>query len=508
MITEKEFEDILCKYPELIEPDLRLKDRQAHIYGRRMDIVFEDKFNRTLIIELKRGPIKDEHIGQILSYEGILLSSENPTIRVMLIGNRVPPNIRNSLDHHGIAWKEITISYLIEFLTAKNDLETLKLFERKDSVEERNNQLTETSWNSDLIHSVPIRGDDPALIKSKHQIKWEKQFNILVQYRKENPSFWPKQWEEYPKGNLLGIWCLNQRNAYKQGRLPKERYDLLSGISFTFVISPHQDAWDRQFEYLKQFRVEFPDRWPFSNEEYPQGNKLGAWLWKQRRLYNKKKMLPDNYEKLNQLGFSFENLDYRSFGFEKPKSHAEHAHSQLEEFLREHVQICVEDGVYIEKGELYERYCQWAKKRGHYPVHPPRFSQYVYLKYSSVTPKNARMVYDDKPEKRIWRNLKFVAQETDQPQTNSPGGSVFAKSDVDLFFEEHIEVCMGEYITKMDLYEKYKQWCGINKIYALSRGRFGSAVYIRYHHETPKDTKIQGGGPRIWRNIVYVEAKI
>ena len=107
MLFEKNFEDIIAKYPELIEDDLTLKGRQVTLYGRRMDLLFEDKFRRRLIVELKIGPIKDVHIGQVLSYEGMLLSGEDPTIRVMLIGNRVPPNIQRSLDHHGIAWCEI-----------------------------------------------------------------------------------------------------------------------------------------------------------------------------------------------------------------------------------------------------------------------------------------------------------------------------------------------------------------------------------------------------------------
>ncbi len=136
MIKEKGFEDILCKYPELIELGLVFKGRQIHVYGRRMDILFEDKFNRTLIVELKVGPIKDEHIGQILSYEGILLSADDPSMRVMLIGNRVPPNIQKSLDHHGIAWKEITFSYLRDFLRKKDDAEMLGFFEGQDIVEE------------------------------------------------------------------------------------------------------------------------------------------------------------------------------------------------------------------------------------------------------------------------------------------------------------------------------------------------------------------------------------
>lgn len=121
MIHEKDFEDIIAKYPELIEDGLTLQGRQFSIYGRRMDLLFEDKFRRKLIVELKIGPIKDAHIGQVLSYEGMLLSTEDPSIRVMLIGNRVPPNIQRSLDHHGIAWCEITIKQLREFLMERDD---------------------------------------------------------------------------------------------------------------------------------------------------------------------------------------------------------------------------------------------------------------------------------------------------------------------------------------------------------------------------------------------------
>lgn len=128
-MLEKDFEEIICKYSELIEDGLILIRRQLSLYGRRMDILFEDKFKRKLIIELKAGPIKDDHIGQILSYEGMLLSAEDPTIRVMLIGTRVPPNIQRSLDHHGISWREINFSFLKGFLSNKDDESFNHLFE-------------------------------------------------------------------------------------------------------------------------------------------------------------------------------------------------------------------------------------------------------------------------------------------------------------------------------------------------------------------------------------------
>jgi hypothetical protein len=58
----------------------------------------------------------------------------------MLVGNRVPPNIKKVLDHHGIAWKEITFTKLEEFLLKKGADKLLKLV--KDST------------NTELSHSA------------------------------------------------------------------------------------------------------------------------------------------------------------------------------------------------------------------------------------------------------------------------------------------------------------------------------------------------------------------
>lgn len=127
-MNEKDFEDILIKYPELIEKNLEFLGRQVTVFNRRIDILFKDIYNRKLIVELKEGPIKDQHVGQILSYEGMLLSHDDPTVRVMLVGNRVPPNIQRSLDHHGIAWKEFTYNNLKSFLEKKKDKHFLRLF--------------------------------------------------------------------------------------------------------------------------------------------------------------------------------------------------------------------------------------------------------------------------------------------------------------------------------------------------------------------------------------------
>lgn len=78
-----------------------------------------------------------------------------------------------------------------------------------------------------------------------------------------------------------------------------------------------------------------------------------------------------------------------------------------------------------------------------------------------------------------------------------------------VFFEEHVEVEMlnNTFVEKMDLFNKYIAWCTAGNHFKLSRARFGSAVYKKFHKETPKDTKDLRTGKRIWRNIRYVDQK-
>ncbi len=128
-MKEIDMEDIIVKYPELIEEGLKLIGRQVTVFGRRMDLYFSDSNNRKLIVELKAVPILDKHIGQIMSYEGSTLSEKEPDIRVMLVGTRVPPNLQKALDHHGIAWREIKFSDIRQFLESKKDNSFNYLFE-------------------------------------------------------------------------------------------------------------------------------------------------------------------------------------------------------------------------------------------------------------------------------------------------------------------------------------------------------------------------------------------
>jgi hypothetical protein len=112
----------------MIEEGLRLIGRQVTVCGRRIDLLFEDRFGQKLVVELKWGPIKDEHVGQVMYYQGAILSGGEP-VRVMLIGTRVPPAIQRSLDFNGLAAREIRLRDLIDFVKSKGETDLVRAFE-------------------------------------------------------------------------------------------------------------------------------------------------------------------------------------------------------------------------------------------------------------------------------------------------------------------------------------------------------------------------------------------
>ena len=127
-MTEKQFEDILCRYPELIEEGLEVTGRQVNMGGKHIDIILKDRHGYKLVVELKQGTVKRKDIAQLLDYEGHLLSLDDPSVRSMLVGNRVPENLRRSLDNRGFEWREIKEQEIRKFLISKNDAEMLAFF--------------------------------------------------------------------------------------------------------------------------------------------------------------------------------------------------------------------------------------------------------------------------------------------------------------------------------------------------------------------------------------------
>mmetsp|Transcript_1920 Transcript_1920/g.5285 ORF Transcript_1920/g.5285 Transcript_1920/m.5285 type:complete len:661 (-) Transcript_1920:1800-3782(-) len=93
--------------------------------------------------------------------------------------------------------------------------------------------------------------------------KWEKQFQLLLEYRKENPNLWPGTKNKY-RGARLGAWVKIQREEYKMAQgafpplrgktrikrrrcLPQDRIDRLNSIGFAWNLkAPRRTVRDYQ----------------------------------------------------------------------------------------------------------------------------------------------------------------------------------------------------------------------------------------------------------------------
>jgi hypothetical protein len=160
-MDEKTFEDIICKYPDLIEADLKFLGRQVFLEGKRIDILLEDMHKQKLILELKKGTILRTHIAQLLDYEGYFVAGANPDVRVMLVGNRVPENLRRSLDHHGFEWRELSVSHIGQFLEEKGDDSFTNRINNEDPL------FTQSPGKSAKrqrpVEEVPVNHPDPSI---------------------------------------------------------------------------------------------------------------------------------------------------------------------------------------------------------------------------------------------------------------------------------------------------------------------------------------------------------
>lgn len=119
-MNEKTLEELLIKYPELIERNIQFIGNQICLEGKQLDILFEDKNNQKLVVEVKLIATRKD-IAQLLDYAGHIMEREKIPIRVMLVANRIPENFKRSFEFFGIEYKELPINYLVDYLTGKND---------------------------------------------------------------------------------------------------------------------------------------------------------------------------------------------------------------------------------------------------------------------------------------------------------------------------------------------------------------------------------------------------
>lgn len=142
------------------------------------------------------------------------------------------------------------------------------------------------------------------LFATRWDEQWERQYQHLARYRAKYKQSWPSTLEEFPKGNRLGQWAHRQRDLQGRKKLSPARAKLLNKLGFPWEKTDEREShWEEQLRYLKDYRKANPGEWPYAREEFPKGNRLGLWVWRQRQNYARKKLAKDRQQALVKLGF-------------------------------------------------------------------------------------------------------------------------------------------------------------------------------------------------------------
>jgi len=198
-MLEKDIENLIAAHPEEFFPDsgFKLIGQQAKLNKYFADILFTDKFNRMIIIEIKRGILSRDAAGQIMEYYG-LLKQEQPgkIIELILCANIIPHERRTFLESAGIDCKELGISFVQEIAKKYNYSFLDEEKEKKISFEESQQPLkinpSIIGHNTWIFQTNPNRYDILGALSDRKVEKWTWEVN---QHKKE-----------IKKGDISLIW--------------------------------------------------------------------------------------------------------------------------------------------------------------------------------------------------------------------------------------------------------------------------------------------------------------
>ena len=275
-------------YFEQIGRALSVKGRTKEHYDYYETLSREEliKIAKEEDIELKENITKDEIIERLLSPIIIDLTNNIDFIEELQdnLKDRVK-EVQKSLGHSKRQIKTRDVNFDIE-------IENKDLFEILRYVRDR---LRPNNWN--LMYNLAT-----AYYNKYNNLEIPFRFKTLdgINYN-EN-------------GYSMGVWINTQRQFYKNGKLSKERIELLKKIGMRFKNKKNIVNWE---EYYKLAETYFNK---YNNLEISRifktldginydenGYNLGTWLVTQRKIYKNKKLSQKKIELLEKIGMRFEN---------------------------------------------------------------------------------------------------------------------------------------------------------------------------------------------------------
>lgn len=117
MLSEKDLEDAIANNPKkyIGEDGLKLIGRQFRIGGYIFDLIFQDRHNAKLIVEIQKGTLDRQHTYKILDYyDAYREQHPDEFIELMVIANMIPIERKKRLNAMGVDYREISEYEFIE----------------------------------------------------------------------------------------------------------------------------------------------------------------------------------------------------------------------------------------------------------------------------------------------------------------------------------------------------------------------------------------------------------
>lgn len=148
-MLEKDIENLIAQYPDEFFPNsgFSLKGQQVTLGRCCADVVFVDKYNRTIIIEIREGILSREASGEVVDYYDLLKKECSiDVIELVLCANVIPHQRKVFLESAGVECKELSFAFITNvakkhgyrFLDANEEPSANK--QRKISIKAKNKQ--------------------------------------------------------------------------------------------------------------------------------------------------------------------------------------------------------------------------------------------------------------------------------------------------------------------------------------------------------------------------------
>jgi hypothetical protein len=136
-MNEKLMQDLLKAFPcELIEDQLQYIDREVGTGNRRLDLIFSDRRNRLLLVEVQKGSLDTKHIDRHIDFvEGFAEKNPDVDLRLMFIANRIDPLRKSFLERRGYEYLEVPPSKFISLAEKHNMVTEKEVIEDNVNVE-------------------------------------------------------------------------------------------------------------------------------------------------------------------------------------------------------------------------------------------------------------------------------------------------------------------------------------------------------------------------------------